>query len=169
VPNRRPAAAYGADVGGVDVPPNSSDERELLLSWLGFLRAAVLRKAEGLSETQARRRPHGALLPLLGIVNHLTHVEWRWIDGGFGGASTSRTESEFFPGPELALAEAVRSYTARAEATDAAVRALPLTAPCALRAGADLRWVLLHLLNETARHAGHADATRELLDGFTGE
>lgn len=44
-----------------------------------------------------------------------------------------------------------------------------LTAPCSMEPGTDLRWVLLHLINETARHAGHADAVRELLDGTTGE
>ena len=57
----------------------------------------------------------------------------------------------------------------RADATDAVVRSTPLTEPCRNGYDADLRWVLLHLINETARHAGHADATRELLDGTTGE
>ena len=46
---------------------------------------------------------------------------------------------------------------------------MPLTEPCTWGEDRDLRWVLLHLINETARHAGHADATRELLDGTTGE
>jgi hypothetical protein len=49
------------------------------------------------------------------------------------------------------------------------VMATPLDRPCLSEPEADLRWVLLHLINETARHAGHADATRELLDGTTGE
>ncbi|HTL83866.1 MAG TPA: DUF664 domain-containing protein, partial [Acidimicrobiia bacterium] len=60
----------------------------------------------------------------------------------------------------------------RAAATDAAVRALPLNQPSPAESwaeGHDLRFVLLHLINETARHCGHADATRELLDGTTGE
>jgi uncharacterized protein DUF664 len=46
---------------------------------------------------------------------------------------------------------------------------MPLEAPCAMQSGTNLRWVVLHLINETARHAGHADAVRELLDGATGE
>ena len=49
------------------------------------------------------------------------------------------------------------------------MRSLPLEQPCNRQEGTDLRWVLLHLINETARHAGHADATRELLDGARGE
>ena len=57
----------------------------------------------------------------------------------------------------------------RAAATDAAVRDSELGEPCRWGEDTDLRWVLLHLVNETARHAGHADATRELLDGVTGE
>ncbi|MGH3663051.1 MAG: DinB family protein [Micromonosporaceae bacterium] len=150
-------------------PEGVSDERELLLRWLGFLRGAVARKIEGLSDDDARWRPNGALISLLGIVNHLTHVEWRWIDGGIRGEQVSRSEAEFHPGEELSVSAALTAYRERATATDAVVRTTPLTQPCRWGADTDLRWVLLHLINETARHAGHADATRELLDGVTGE
>jgi hypothetical protein len=151
-------------------PDGVADERELLLRWLSFLRHAVLRKVDGLTEVQARWRPGSALLPLAGIVNHLTHVEWRWIDGGFLGATTTRDESEFFPPIGHSLVDIVAAYHARAASTDDTVRSLSsLAAPCAVGSGIDLRWVLVHLINETARHAGHADATRELLDGSTGE
>jgi uncharacterized damage-inducible protein DinB len=152
-------------------PANHEDERELLLAWLRYLRGAVLRKIEGLDDDQARWTPDGRLISLVGIVNHLTHVEWRWIDGGFHGATVSRSEEEFRPA-NLTVEAAVAGYRDRAGATEAAVRALPLTEPCRRPdqpGGLDLRWVLIHLINETARHAGHADATRELLDGTTGE
>jgi uncharacterized damage-inducible protein DinB len=156
----------------IPLPDGRSEERELLLNWLGYLRGAVLRKLEGVTSEQARWRPDGKLTSLLGIVNHLTHVEWRWIDGGFRGEETSRSEEEFSPGPELTVESAAAAYRDRATATDATVRSLPsLTVPTLGRRGkgTDLRWVLLHLINETARHAGHADAVRELLDGTTGE
>lgn len=153
----------------IELPAGGTDERELYLAWLAYLRGAVLRKVTGISDDQARWRPGEALIPLLGIVNHLTHVEWRWIDGGMGGAEVHRSDAEFTPGPELTLSQAVDAYRERAAATEAAVRELPLDAPCAREEGTDLRWVLLHLVNETARHAGHADAVRELLDGTTGE
>lgn len=154
----------------LDFPAGSSDERELLLRWLRYLRGAVIRKIDGLTDEQARWRPGGALVSLLGIVNHLTRVEWRWIDGGMLGRPTERTQSEFTPGAELTVENAVAVYRARGAATDSAVIALPsLEYPCAMQDGTDLRWVLLHLINETARHAGHADAVRELLDGTTGE
>jgi uncharacterized damage-inducible protein DinB len=153
----------------VQFPTGTPDERELFLRWLGFLRGSVLRKVEGITDADARWTPDGRLIPLLGVVNHLTHVEWRWIDGGMLGQETSRSEAEFRPGPELTLEAAVAAYRARAITTDEVVRTLPLDAPCGKGHDADLRWVLLHLVNETARHAGHADAVRELLDGTTGE
>jgi hypothetical protein len=154
----------------VDVPPNQVDERELLLSWLEYLRGGVVRKTEGLSDAQARWRPDGKLTSLLGIVNHLTHVEWRWIDGGFLGVEVSRSEEEFTPGPSLGVDAAVVAYRERAASTDSTVRSLAsLEVPCRRKAGTNLRWVLLHLINETGRHAGHADAVREMLDGTTGE
>jgi len=151
-------------------PGGNPDERELLLSWLGYLRGAVLRKLEGLSEHDARWTPDGALISVLGIVNHLTHVEWRWIEGGMQAHQVSRSEEEFRPGPDLTVDATRDAYRVRAAATDAAVRATPtLDEPCRWGEGTDLRWVLIHLINETARHAGHADGTRELLDGVTGE
>lgn len=156
----------------MDLPRGTSDERELFLRWLGFLRGAVARKIEGLSDEQARWTPEGSLISLLGIVNHLTHVEWRWIDGGMLGHEVTREEEEFTPGSGFTVAAAMQAYRDRAARTDATVRAMAtLTEPCRFGddADADLRWVLLHLINETARHAGHADATRELLDGTTGE
>jgi hypothetical protein len=153
----------------VELPAGTPDERELLLSWLGFLRGAVLRKLDGLDEVQARWTPDGRLLSLLGIVNHLSHVEERWIDGAMRGGSFNRDEVEFTPGPELTVASATTAYRARADATAAFVRSsATLSTPCTRGANRDLRWVLVHLINETARHAGHADATRELLDGTTG-
>jgi uncharacterized damage-inducible protein DinB len=150
-------------------PVGNPDERELLLGWLTWLRGAVLRKVDGVSDSQARWTPDGKLISLLGIVNHLTNVEWRWIDGAMRGADTERLEEEFHPGPELTVPSAVAAYRARGVATDDYVRSTPLSEPSRNDDGTDLRWVVLHLINETARHAGHADATRELLDGFTGE
>lgn len=150
-------------------PSGTPDELELLLRWLAFLRGAVLRKASGITDEQARWRPGGKLLPLVGIVNHLTHVEWRWIDGQMLGAGTGKDDDEYTPAG-LAIEDALTAYRLRAAGTDAAVRSLgDLGTPCRWGDGTDLRFVLLHLINETARHAGHADAVRELLDGTTGE
>lgn len=154
----------------IGFPRGNPDERELLLGWLTYLRGAVLRKIDGLTDEQARWRPTSALVSLGGIVNHLTHVEWRWIDGAMHGEAVHRDEEAEFAPADLGVAGAVAAYRRRAAATDATVRAMPsLSQPSTYADGTDLRWVLLHLINETARHAGHADATRELLDGTTGE
>jgi hypothetical protein len=161
-----------ADDDDIGFPVGSDDEKELLLQWLDYLRRAVCRNLDGLDDEQCRWTPDGKLIPLLGIVLHLTRLEWRWIDGAFDGAEVSRTEEEFRPGPELSLSSALTAYRDRATATDTRIRSLALTQssdPDGWGGGKDLRWVVLHLINETARHAGHADATRELLDGATGE
>src|SRR5262249_37764694 len=154
-------------------------ERELLLRFLQRQREEVVATAEGLSDAQARWTPDGRLLPILGIVNHLTHVEWRWIEGRYlGRAFPPRTDE--FAVENLAVAQARDGHWAQAQQTDALGRAAPsLEEPCLGREGdfppahtllgvpepLDLRWAVLHLIEETAHHAGHADATRELLDG----
>jgi uncharacterized damage-inducible protein DinB len=156
----------------IERPAGGGDERDLLLAWLGYLRGAVLRNLEGLSEEQARWRPDGKLISVLGIVNHLTHVEWRWIDGCFRGAVVRRSEEEFDPGLALTVAVARTEYLERADCTETVVRSVAsLDTRCTRpgEQGKDLRWVLLHLINETARHAGHADAVREMIDGTRGE
>src|ERR1700693_6609509 len=98
-------------------PQGNPDERELLLSCLGFLRGAVLRKINGLSEDDARWPPGGGLITLLGIVNHLTHLEWRWIDGSMRGEEASRDDDEFYPGADLTVGAAITAYRERAGAT----------------------------------------------------
>ena len=156
----------------IGFPTGNGDEKVLLVQWLDYLRGAVLRNLDGLDDQQARWTPDGKLLPLVGIAQHLTNVEWRWIDGGFHDAEMSRSPREFHPPHEVGLDEVVAAYRQRAIATDATIGSLLLTQPSARHSwakGRDLRWVILHLINETARHAGHADARRELLDGKTGE
>jgi hypothetical protein len=152
-----------------DVPANA-DERELLLAYLHLQRELVVWSTVGLSEEQARWQPERRLISVIGIVHPLTHVEQRWIDGSYGrhDVDLSLTDEEFTVGSDRTLADVVAAYAARAEATERTVRAAPrLDAPCRAdgHPGIDLRWVLLHLIEETAHHAGHADSTREMLDG----
>ncbi len=157
----------------------TSNERELLLRFLHRQREEVVATAEGLSDAEARRMPDGRLLPIVGIINHLTHAEWRWIEGRYLGREFPPRTDEF--APEATTIDDVRvAYWAQAQRTDEIVRDAPsLEAPCVGREGGlppahellgldeplDLRWAVLHLIEETAHHAGHADATREMLDG----
>ena len=108
-------------------PPGSQDEKEALLQWLDHFRRAVLRNLVRLDDTQVRWSPSGTLILLLGVVRHLTRVEWRWIDRGFSGVEVSRSEEEFRPGPDVTLDAAVTAYRERAYATDAMIRSLART------------------------------------------
>jgi uncharacterized damage-inducible protein DinB len=157
-------------------PQPTGDETELLLGFLRLKRSHVLRTADGLTDEQARWRPPGRLIPVIGVLNHLTHVEWRWIDGLYLREEVSRSEAEFDVGADVTLAEVVDAYRARAARTESIVRSAPdLDVACTgadrqpAPEGLDLRWTLLHLIEETAHHAGHADSTREMLDGTTAE
>jgi hypothetical protein len=163
-----------------DPAPPTSDERELLLGFLARQRAEVMAAARGLDDAQAAWTPDGRLLPMGGIVHHLSHVVARWIDGRYLGEPFALRSEEVRPSPPPPIAEVLEHYRDRAVRTAAVVRAAAdLDVPCLGREGdlppahellgferpLDLRWVLVHLIEETAHHAGHADATRELLDG----
>jgi hypothetical protein len=160
-------------------PSPSADEREVLLAYIRWQREQVVAAAEGLSEEQLRWTPEGRLLPIIGIINHLSHMEWRWIQGRYLGLPFPAREEEFHLGPGLIGPQVIDGYFEQAQRTESIVRAAPsLMVPCLGDEGGrgpahqllgfdrpvDLRWVLLHLVEETAHHAGHADATREMLD-----
>jgi Protein of unknown function (DUF664) len=162
-------------------PGPTEDERELLLRFLHRQRFEVVATAADLTEDEARWTPDGRLIPIVGIINHLTHVEWRWIDGRYLQAEYPPDEEEFRVGIDRSLAEVIAAYWEREQRTEEVVRKAPsLAVPCLGGRGqppepahvvlgfsqpVDLRWVVLHLIEETAHHAGHADATREMLDG----
>ncbi len=159
----------------LDPDPRTADEREMLLGFLRRQRETVLRVAEGLTDEQARWTPPGRLTPIIAILNHLPYVEWRWIDGRYLGEEVARSEEvEFRVPPGRQLDDVIADYRTRAARTEEIVRgASGVEAECPghpsqpPRPGLNLRWVLLHLIEETAHHAGHADATREMLDGTT--
>lgn len=159
-----------ADAPELQVPSFDGDERETILGFLDWKRAAVLHTVRDLTDEQARWTPDGKLLPIAGIINHLTCVEARWIAGRYlsEDAPVADADAEF--GTARPLDELVAAYCERRVRTNEIVRAAPsLEEPCAggqrPLPGLRLRWALLHVLDETCQHAGHADATRELLDG----
>jgi Protein of unknown function (DUF664) len=166
-------------VPGWQIPTN--DERELLLWFLDQQRQKILQSIEGLNEEQARWTPDGRLLPLVGIVNHLTEVQWRWVNArylqeqtspeGARPGSSAAGDPEFHVDDSRTVEQVVQAYKDRAASTAEIVRrasnldvSCPGTPDQPYRPGLYLRWVILHLIEETAQHAGHADSTRELLD-----
>ncbi len=150
-------------------PTTGVDEKQVLTGFLDYLRAAVIAKAEGVPEPQIRTPGVDSGTNLLGLVKHLTHVEAQW----FLAETISDWPATFRPAPtetaETILA-AYRATTARANETIATWDDLDGPGPLRGKRGDPLsrRWVLTHLIEETARHAGHADILRELIDGSIG-
>jgi hypothetical protein len=163
------------------VPRSIDDEREVLLRFLAWKRAQAVKTADGLSEEQLRWTPGDRLLPIIGIINHLGHMEWRWIEGRYlCRPFPPREENEFAVPLDRTGAEIIGRYWQQAQRTDKIVRSAPgLDEPCLGDEGGrgavhemfgfdqpvSLRWSLVHVIDDTSHHAGHADSTREMLDG----
>ena len=153
--------------GDERLPSIVAGERDTLLAFLASLRAAVHCAVEGLCEADARRRLVPSRTTVLGIVNHLAVVEEYWGERRLTGAEIDTTGDGFDLGPGDTVASVRRRYAVAAARTDQAVRDVAdLDQPLARgRHGLTVRWMLIHLVEETGRHAGHADILRELLDG----
>jgi hypothetical protein len=143
------------------------DERETLHALLQYQRDSMVRKVAGVDEEAARRPLVPSGTTLLWLVTHMAGAEALWVLHRFAGEPGQRN-----PDPDpTTLAEAVAAYRDTWPRVDAVIAASSLEAesPAFDDAGVvTLRWVLMHLLEETARHAGHADLLRELVDGQTG-
>lgn len=152
-------------------PPRTvGDERTVLRALLQYQRESLVRKVAGVDEVAARTELVGSGTSLLWLVRHLTEAESLCVLQRFAGGPLEEPPSA--AGSELPLADAVDAYRAMwARVDDVVDAALDLEAFCAdtgTESPVTLRWVLMHLLEETARHAGHADILRELIDGQTG-
>jgi uncharacterized damage-inducible protein DinB len=160
-------------------PPMLGSERAQLAGFLDFLRSAVVLKATGLTDEQARR----SLLPselttVAGLVSHLTYVEQYWFaivmdnqPDPWAERFKEDNDAEFRAALEIPLGQLVADYEAECRRSrDLAARLdLDVTGTTAKGEPVNLRWVLIHMIEETGRHAGHLDLLRELLDGSTGE
>ena len=161
-------------------PPLTSGERELLTSFLDWHRATLAVKCEGLDDDQLRRQSMPpSTLSLLGLVRHMAEVERFWFRQVIGGQDLGRVWSDdgdfqaAYRAEGADVDEAFERWqreVALAREVEAAAPALDVTGHQA-KWGEDvsLRWVLVHMIEEYARHNGHADLLREGLDGVTGE
>jgi hypothetical protein len=146
-------------------------ERETLLTFLDYLREAVLIKVSGIGDDALRRSVVPSGTTLLGLVKHLTMVEIAWFPFSFAGADVRVPSGELEPADTTA--SVIAGYrTAIAESDEIVAAAPDLDRLCVRAAFApdrmSLRWVLVHMVEETGRHAGHADILREQLDGKIG-
>ena len=149
-----------------------TDECETFLVCLDYLRESVITKLDGLDEDEVRSSPVDSGTSLMWIIKHLTRAEWNWVIFRFLGETPSVAEDQDTVVATDTVASVVAAYRELARRVEEIVRQAPgLDAPCR-NIGDDspinLRWVLMHLVEEIARHAGHADILRELIDGTTG-
>jgi hypothetical protein len=165
--------------------PALTDERELLLAYIDQQRDGLRYAAHGLTDEQARATMATSTLSVGGLIKHCTSTEQGWIDmAAQRERDTSREEQEaayengFRLLPEETLADVLRRYDEVAAETEATIRGIddlgrPVPVPKGVPWYPDdveawsVRWVLLHVIEETARHAGHADLIRESIDGAT--
>jgi hypothetical protein len=150
-------------------PRASAGERETLQVLLQFQRDSLVRKITGAGETAARQPVVGSGTTLLWLVKHMARAEVLWTAVRFAGQDVPVPDDAIHAGDTIP--GAVSGYRAACSQADSITRTASLDEPCRRPSGenpVNLRWVLMHLLEETARHAGHADILRELIDGTTG-
>jgi len=145
-------------------------ELQALLRALEAERAWVLKKVAGLSDDDARRSTVASGTNLAGLVQHLTFVESKWFEGIVAGRTPSRGIRSMEVDPEISLRVLRSDYRAACDASNEILESIGDADVPVPRAGEKryLRWVMLAVIEETARHLGHADIIREQIDGRTG-
>jgi uncharacterized damage-inducible protein DinB len=150
-------------------PRRNGSELATVQLLLQFQRDSVVRKLDGLDDATVRRQLVPSATTLLWLIKHLTRAEHVWLVHRFAGEDELLDDTVL---PHDTIEAVVADYRAKWARVDAIVAAAPsLDATSAVTVGDEsvsLRWILMHLLEETARHAGHADILRELIDGETG-
>lgn len=145
-------------------------ELQQLREALDGLRAGVLKKTAGLNEDEARRSTVPSGTNLAGLLQHLTFVESRWFEEVVAGATASRGRRSMQVDPATSLRVLRVEYRTACGRSNEIIESVGDAATAVAVKGKqrDLRWVMLAVIQETARHAGHADIIREQIDGQTG-
>ena len=164
-----------------DPPTINRDEKASYDAWLDFHRTTLLLKCDGLDDAGRRARPVGtSLMSLHGLVRHMAEVERNWfrrvIDGENLVAgiywSDDNPEGDFEIPPEARWEDDLAVWQGEIDAARAIAAAHDLDDTGVRRRTGeevDLRWVYLHMIEEYARHNGHADLLREMVDGSVGD
>lgn len=154
-----------------DTPPPSTgaSEKDVLVGFLDYLRASVASKAEGAPDPAVRTAGVPSGTNVLGLVKHLTNVE-RFI---FLGAHVPSWPSTFQVSDGQSVDDVLAAYRSAVEDANQRIAACtdledPAHEPRGGKQPSSMRWALVHMIEETGRHAGHADILRELIDGRTG-
>ena len=160
-------------------PPLVAQEREMLDAWLDYHRATLAVKCEGLTDDQLRAQAvPPSSLSLLGLVRHMGEVERSWFRRVLSGEqappryySDENPDGDFDEVADAGVAEAFgywRDECAYARERVAAAPSLDVTGTGRQGEGYSLRWIMVHMIEEYARHNGHADLLRERIDGTVG-
>ncbi|TDC06982.1 DinB family protein [Nonomuraea longispora] len=159
-------------------PPRTGDERTVLNNWLEWHRGTLAVKCAGLTDDQLRLcSAPPSTLSLLGLLRHMAHVERSWFRRVLNGEDIPKlwdkdrdNDADFNGAGKASVEEAFATWRAEVERARAISAATPLDAVGEHR-GSDYshRWILVHMIEEYARHNGHADLLRERIDGATGE
>jgi len=157
--------------------PLTGAEKESLQAAMNRHRDAVLWKVDGLADEDLRRPMTPSGTTVLGLVKHLGAVEYGWFCQTFGRAvepmpfDEADEEADLRVEPGDSTADILAFYARARMAADLAVAEIALEDTGTSWSGetVTMRWVLIHMLEETARHAGHMDILRELIDGMTGD
>jgi uncharacterized damage-inducible protein DinB len=172
------------------LPTVRSPERQTLEEFLDYFRSVFARKADGVDDAQARARVGASELDLLGLVRHMAGVERWWFSQALDGSDAPERwvnptdaedpDADFHHQPGDTLAEAVQAlHEEIADARRRVAAHASLDDVTAIDVGPpdnpdrfgprSLRWVMVHMIEEYARHCGHADLIREAIDGATGD
>jgi hypothetical protein len=162
-------------------PPYTSDERTQLTGWLDLQRSFVRMKCEGLSKADAHRKmlPTSPLMTVAGLVAHLRWVEYAWFhlkllavpeDGQTPWTEGGHPDAEMFV-DDVPLARLLDEYDEECARSNEIVARHSLDdveqGPSDPAKAGSVRFILCHMIEETARHVGHLDIIRELIDGHT--
>ena len=158
--------------------PVTGDEKTMLSAFLDRYRETIVWKLEGVSTAEASRRLVPSASTLLGIVKHLAYVERSWFQLRFAGETVTfpwtKDEADKDLDFRIDPGDTIENITAFYQQEIARSRAI--VGPASLDDLArnmenprSLRWIMIHMIEETARHAGHADILRELTDGAIGQ
>jgi hypothetical protein len=185
---RQPRTVLEVAAPITEIPPDPpvSDERTTLETFLDYQRGVLLRKAEGLTDDEARRAAcPPSDMTILGLVRHVADVERSWFRRGLAGQDapplfygdahpTGDRDGDFHPPDDATIDDALAALADEIAASREVMAGVTSLDEVEVGGPADsdaknARWILVHMIEEYARHLGHADLLREAIDGTVGD